>query len=198
MRSIGELCDIYDGLSPTLATTPGEFPMVVSAFDRRTADHFDYDGEAICVPIVSSAGHGKAEIKRIHYQEGQFALATTMCALFSKDTDVLRSRFLHIYLNAVKDEVLKPLMCGATNVTLDSGHLKDVLIPLPGIDVQDEVIEAFLIDTTVGELKERAELLRSVSGRKDVGELAEHIIFECDSVQEHKQSMTDIRHFMPA
>ena len=27
----------------------------------------------------------KADIKRIHYQEGLFALATTMCAAFVKD-----------------------------------------------------------------------------------------------------------------
>jgi len=80
---IGDLCEIRDGLSPNMATPPGDYVLVVPAEARKTADHWDLEGKAVCIPLVSSAGHGKAEIKRIHYQEGRFALASTMCVLNS-------------------------------------------------------------------------------------------------------------------
>ena len=54
------------------------------AEERKTADHWDLEGKAVCIPLVSSAGHGKADIKRLHYQEGKFALASTMCDYSSR------------------------------------------------------------------------------------------------------------------
>ncbi len=83
LDNLGNLCDIKDGMSPNMATQPGEYVLVVPAENRKTSDHWDFDGKAVCIPLISSAGHGKAEINRIHYQEGKFALATTMCSLFS-------------------------------------------------------------------------------------------------------------------
>jgi type I restriction enzyme M protein len=60
---IGDLCDIRDGLSPNMATQPGDNVMVVPAENRKSADHWDFEGEAVCIPLVSSAGHGKADIR---------------------------------------------------------------------------------------------------------------------------------------
>ncbi len=113
---------------------------VVPAEDRRpqTADHWDFEGEAVCIPQVSSSGHGKAHIKRIHYQQGKFALATTMCALFVENTAELRPRFLHLFLEAAKEELLAPFMCGGTNVTMNSDQLADVLVPFPDPRIYDE------------------------------------------------------------
>jgi type I restriction enzyme M protein len=85
LRRLGEICEVKDGLSPNMATPPGNFVLVVPAEERKTADHWDFEGNAVCIPLVSSSGHGKADIKRLHYQEGKFALASTMCALFSKN-----------------------------------------------------------------------------------------------------------------
>jgi len=108
LMCLGDLCDIRDGLSPNMATPPGDFVLVVPADERKTADHWDFEGNAICIPLVSSAGHGKADIKRIHFQEGRFALASTMCALFVKDENIIRPRYLHILLSAMCDELLVP------------------------------------------------------------------------------------------
>lgn len=101
LMRLGDLCDIRDGLSPNMATLPGDFVLIVPAEERKTADHWDFEGNAVCIPLVSSAGHGKADIKRIHYQEGKFALSTTMCALFAKDEETIRPRYLHIFLSVM-------------------------------------------------------------------------------------------------
>ncbi len=178
LHRIGDLCDIRDGQSPNMATTPGDYVMVVPAEDRKTADHFDFEGSAVCIPLVSSAGHGKADIKRIHFQDGQFALASTMCALFVKDELVIKPRYLHIYLSAMCHELLVPLMCGATNVTMSSTQLVDVMIPVPAAALQDEVIESHLIATKATEMIAAASVLRDSSSDRLVIQLAEHVIAE--------------------
>lgn len=139
--TLGRLCEIHDGRSPNMATLPGEHTMVVPAEARKSADHFDFEGKAVCIPLVSTAGHGKADMKRIHYQEGKFALATTMCCLMSRDEKVLNPRFLYFLLDAVRYEILVPLMAGATNVTMGSDQLLDVQIPLPSLDDQLQVVK---------------------------------------------------------
>ena len=127
LMRLGEICDIRNGLSPNEATTPGEYTMVVPAEQRKTADHFDFDGASVCIPLVSSAGHGKADIKRLHYQDGKFALATTMAALFVCDRDLVLPRYLFIFLDTMSTELLVPLMRGATNVTMSIEQLAEVL-----------------------------------------------------------------------
>ena len=99
LKRLDEICEIRQGLSPNEATHSGKYTLVVPAEERKTADHYDFEGEAVCVPLVSSAGHGKADIKRLHYEDGKFALASTMVALFIKDRKVILPRFLFIFLS---------------------------------------------------------------------------------------------------
>lgn len=178
LKRLGDICDIVDGQSPNMATPPGEFVMVVPAEDRKSADHWDCDGKGVCVPLVSSAGHGKADIKRVHYQEGKFALATTMCAIFVKDEKQLRPRFLHLFLGATSEDLMVPLMCGATNVTMDSQQLADILVPVPDPALQDEIIESHLIATKAKEMADVAQSLRCATADPCVIELAEQVV--CD------------------
>jgi len=81
MYRLGELCDMVKGTSPTLKTLPGPYPLVVTAEFRRSADTWQLEGPAVCIPLVSSTGHGDAALHRVHYQEGKFALANLLIAL---------------------------------------------------------------------------------------------------------------------
>ena len=195
---IGDLCDIRDGLSPNMATQPGEHVMVVPAEDRKTADHWSFEGKAVCIPLVSSAGHGKADIKRLHYQEGRFALANTMCALFVKDEAVLRPRYLHIFLSAMCQELLVPLMCGATNVTMSSDQLAEVIIAVPNVLLQDEVIESALIGLNAAAMTAAAVALRDASADKDVVKLAEKVIKDTATYLKAAKKRVTISAFVPS
>lgn len=176
LKRLGDLCEIKNGLSRNMATKPGEYVLVVPAEGRKASDHWDFDGESVCVPLVSSSGHGKADIKRIHYQEGKFALATTMCALFVRRPSELRPRFLYLFLEAAKDDLMVPLMCGATNVTMSSEQLADLLVPVPAPSVQDEIIETHLIRTKAVELLTASEDLLVASKDQEVVSLASSVI----------------------
>jgi type I restriction enzyme M protein len=194
----GDLCDVRDGMSPNMATAPGDFVLVVPAEDRKTADHWDYEGKAICIPLVSSSGHGKADIKRIHYQEGKFALATTMCAAFVKDDTVVSPRYLHLFLNSARDDLLVPLMCGATNVTMTSSQLTSVLVPVPERWLQDEVVESHLIRNKATEMLAAAKCLCQLSTDTTVISLTERVIRDLNDVLDASANKATVEAFIPA
>ena len=118
--TLGEICTIQKGTFPTLSTPPGDYPMVVTAAFRRSASSFDVEGPAVCIPTISSTGHGDAALHRVHYQEGKFALANLLVALLPRDPSVCDAKFLYYFLNAKRDQLLVPLMQGTANVSLTS------------------------------------------------------------------------------
>lgn len=136
-----KLVRIEKGKSPTEQTEAGEYNFVVTAKENKTADHFDFEGRAVCIPLVSSTGHGHASIRRLHYANGKFALASIMCAIFSKDENKLDSKYLYYILNAKKDSVLTPLMSGTSNVSMDKDDIYDIEIPLPDIKTQLKIVK---------------------------------------------------------
>ncbi len=140
-KRLADLCEFRPGLSPNMKTAPGEYPLVTPAEERKTADHFDMEGPAVCVPLVSSSGHGKADVKRLHYQEGKFALATTMVSVSPKTDAEITARYLFQVLSEKKDTLIAPLMAGATNVTLKQDLFENVLIPVPSQETQKEIVD---------------------------------------------------------
>lgn len=138
--SLGELCRFEQGTSPTLKTEPGEYPLVVTASYRRSSTEFQFDEPAVCIPLISSTGHGNAALHRVHYQEGKFALANLLTAAIPKTGGPLDAKFLWRYLSAVKDQKLVPLMQGTANVSLNVKDLLSVTIPLPPLVEQHRIV----------------------------------------------------------
>ena len=128
------------GKSPNMKSLPGDFPLVVPAEGRKSADHYDFEGNAVCIPLISSSGHGKADIKRLHYQEGKFALADTMCCAIPKDENELNAKFVYKILEYKMYKILVPMMKGATNVSMNVSDVSKVKIPKPPIEVQNDIV----------------------------------------------------------
>ena len=141
---IGDVCKIVKGTTGIASAVPGEFPLVVTAVERKTCSTYQFDCEAVCIPLVSSSGHGKKSLNNVHYQSGKFALGTILCAVIPNNSDELDARYLHQYLQFYKDTVLVPLMKGAANVSLSMKDITGVSIPLPPIKRQRELAEMFV------------------------------------------------------
>ena len=164
---LGEVCDFTKGGTGIAKATPGKYPLVVTAAGRKTCSTYQFDAEAVCIPLVSSAGHGKKKLNYVHYQTGKFALGTILVAVVPKDGKTLSTRFLHLYLSHLKDLILVPLMRGAANVSLSVGAIKDIEIPLPSIDEQAVIVSRFEnIDSEqqelVDEITEQEALLKKL------------------------------------
>lgn len=138
---LGNIATLQKGLTGIQSSMPGEFPLVVTAAERGTCDHFDFDGAAAIIPLVSSTGHGNASINRLHYQEGKFALGTILCAVIPFDEQLISARFLYEYMTAFKEELLVSKMIGTANVTLTLGKIAEVPVPILAPAVQRRVDE---------------------------------------------------------
>lgn len=142
---LGSVATIEKGRTGIKRVTPGPYPMVVTAAERLTSDHYDFDDAAAIVPLVSSTGHGKASLHRLHYQEGRFALGTILAAIFPHNPQQLSARFLYEYLTTFKEELLVSRMIGTANVSLSIGKIADVPVPLVGASTQLKVDELMTV-----------------------------------------------------
>ena len=141
---IGDICKIVKGTTGIASAEPGQYPLVVTAEERKTCSTYQFDCEAVCIPLVSSSGHGKKSLKNVHYQSGKFALGTILCAVIPNNLQKLDARYLHQYLQFYKDIILVPLMKGAANVSLSMKDILAVEFPLPPIERQRELSNLFV------------------------------------------------------
>ena len=141
---IGDICKIVKGTTGIASAEPGQYPLVVTAEERKTCSTYQFDCEAVCIPLVSSSGHGKKSLKNVHYQSGKFALGTILCAVIPNNPQELDARYLHQYLQFYKDIILVPLMKGAANVSLSMKDIATVEFPLPPIERQRELSNLFV------------------------------------------------------
>lgn len=162
LRKLGDLFNLVKGITPaSLATPDGEFAFATTASELRRADTYQIDGEAIVIPTVSSTGHGHASIKNIHLINGKAAVATICVAMVPK-TDEVDVKYIYYYLMRFKDQLLVPLMRGSANVSLDSGRLSELLVPVPSPSEQQRYLGEIAgleseIESLEKKLRERME-----------------------------------------
>jgi type I restriction enzyme, S subunit len=150
---LAELCDVIKGVTGIKKAIPGKYPMVVTAEKRITHNEYQFDSKAVIIPLVSSTGHGHASLKRVHYQEGKFAIGSILAAVIVKNEEVLHPYFLYIYLSYFKDELLVPLMKGSANVSLNPKKINTVEITLPSMKRQLEIIDLEKNRTKINEIE---------------------------------------------
>ncbi len=98
----------------------------------------------------------------------------------------------------MKDELLVPLMCGATNVRMNSNQLNNVLIPVPKPTIQDEVIESFLIKSKATAIVDLATSLRESSKDQNVIGFAERVIHDSKMLLKESEHLANIGQFLPS
>jgi type I restriction enzyme M protein len=138
-RKLSEICTIEKGKSSSTKTEPGPYPLVLTAKSFKSASQFDFDGEGVAVPLISSTGHGKADITRVHFVNGKFALANLLAFVQPISLNILNPKYLYYMLNSHKKE-LASLMNGAANVSMNTKDLGTFSIPLPPLEVQEQIV----------------------------------------------------------
>lgn len=136
IAKIEDICHVVKGEAGIMKAIPGEYPMVVLSEERKTHNEYQFDCKAVIIPLVSSTGHGHASMKRIHYQEGKFALGSILCALIPKNEGEYDPEYLYHILDMGKERIFVPLMKGMANVSLPMNRIKSVEINLPPYDEQ--------------------------------------------------------------
>lgn len=138
---LGGLCSLVKGASPISKTLPGPYTLVTTGLTHKTANNFQFDAEAVCIPLISSTGHGHASLKRVHYFSGKFALANLLAAAIVKDRSILSTTFLTRYLMFSKDRLIVPLMTGAANMSISLDRLATVPVEFPSLAEQERIVK---------------------------------------------------------
>ena len=136
---VGDVCQMTKGAFSSTTTPPGQYRLILTAAESKSSEEYQFDEPAVCVPLISSTGHGKATLSRIHFGSGRFALANLLVALQPASDDDLDVRFLYHTLDAVRPQIAA-LMQGAANVSMKPADLARFRIPLPRLEVQQEIV----------------------------------------------------------
>lgn len=182
-----DICSITKGATGIMKADGGKYPLVALSEERRSHSEFQFDANAVIVPLISSTGHGHASMKRVHYQEGKFALGNILCAVIPKDETQLNAKYLHLYLQQFKETLLVPLMKGAANVSLTMNKLADVEIEVPSFERQLEIIA--LAEEAAEYKNELEERLITQDG--DVSKLRQALLREAMQGKLTKQNPKD-------
>lgn len=138
---LGDICTITKGETGIMKAIPGPYTMITLGETDKTHNQYQFDAKAVIIPLVSSTGHGHASMKRVKYCEGKFALGNILCAVIPKDENFVLAKYLHIYLHWNREELLVSQMKGMANVSLPMNRIADVMVTVPSIDKQREIIE---------------------------------------------------------
>lgn len=137
--SLSDVCRFTKGTFSSTKTEPGPYPLILTAAEPKTASKYQLEGSSVCLPLISSLGHGKAALHRIHFITGKFALANLLVALQPLDDNELNTKYLFFILDAKKPEIAS-LMRGAANVGMKPQDLARFQIPLPPLEIQKEIV----------------------------------------------------------
>jgi len=164
---IGDICRIEKGKTGIQKAIAGRYPLVVTGEDRKSHNEFQFDDEAVIIPLVSGTGHGHASIKRLHFQKGKFALGSILCAVIPIDKGQLSAEYLFRYLDLNRENELVARMRGMANVTLPIKEIAQIEIPLPTLEEQNQFVEKFkrleIISTTLSsELTNQLSLVKNL------------------------------------
>ena len=138
--SLAGCCTLEKGQTAIQKAVPGNYPLVVTASKRKSSNDFQFDKATVCIPLVSSRGHGVASINQVFYEEGKFALGNILCGVTPLNPQFLSAKYLYYLLNWKKDTLLVPLMKGGANVSLTVNSLKKVKVPVPSIEEQVSIV----------------------------------------------------------
>ena len=158
---LGDICTITKGGIGIMKAIPGNYKMITLGEENKTHNEFQFDTNAVIIPLVSSTGHGHASMKRVKYAEGKFALGSILCAVIPKDEKLVLAKYLHIYLHENREKLLVTIMKGAANVSLPIKRIYDVEVIIPSIEKQKKIIE---LETTKS--KSEIELIEKYSSQK--------------------------------
>jgi type I restriction enzyme, S subunit len=149
---LGDICTITKGATGIMKAIPGDYTMIALGEADKTHIEYQFDAKAVIIPLVSSTGHGHASMKRVKYFEGKFALGNILCAVIPNDESFVLAKYLHIYLHWNREELLVSQMKGMANVSLPINRIADVMVTIPSMEKQKEIIrlEHILAEKEVG------------------------------------------------
>lgn len=137
---IKDIASVTKGKTGITKAIPGDYKMITLGDIDKTHNEYQFDAKAVIIQLVSSTGHGHASLRRVKYQEGKFALGNILCAVIPFDETKVLAKYLQVYLQFYKEELLVSQMRGMANVSLSINRIEEVKVMIPDIEKQKEIV----------------------------------------------------------
>ena len=98
--TLGELCTIEKGATGILKAIPGKYPLVVTGEERKSHNQFQFEDDAVIIPLVSGTGHGHFQITVCQPVVDQLPFSSTSHGLYCYQLRCLQ--MLHFYLSYLR------------------------------------------------------------------------------------------------
>jgi len=133
ITTVKDVCNITTGRKDVNSGNPnGKYPFFTCAKENTFSDEYSFDTEALLI-----AGNG--EVGRVTYYKGKFE-AYQRTYVLDDFSDVL-PRYLYFILKTRLPVELDKLKQGNTMPYIKVGMIKDFEIPLPPIEVQQQIVD---------------------------------------------------------
>ncbi|TDB66934.1 restriction endonuclease subunit S [Arundinibacter roseus] len=134
---LGEVCIVEKGKVGIKKAIDGVIPLVVTGEERLTHNESHFSGKGILIPLVSSTGHGHASLKRIHFEDGDFAVGNILACVMTYLPQFFNMKFMYHYLDYYKHFFFVDKMKGAANVSLKVSSILETPLPVISLAEQD-------------------------------------------------------------
>ena len=128
------LCEIKTGKKDVNQGNPeGKYPFFTCALEHTYSDTYSYDTEALMI-----AGNGA--VGNVTYYSGKFEAyqRTYILSDFNKKINV---KYLNHFLQGMLKDILKKKVLGSTMPYIKVSFLKNIEIPVPSLQEQEEIVE---------------------------------------------------------
>jgi type I restriction-modification system DNA methylase subunit len=134
MKKLGEICKIDMGTRILKNGSNGEYPVYGSGGITFTSNLYNRDGKTCKIARFAISQHNCVMI--LH---GKYYLNDSGFTITSKDEKYIISEYLWQYLISIKNHIYE-LSKGMAQRNLDVDGFKNMLIPVPSIEKQQEII----------------------------------------------------------
>ena len=139
LKPLGEICELIKGKhssTHTVTVENGNIKFITLAFVEKWqyVTEYDFDDEAVFIGYTSSG-----RLWPLHYYSGKYKYCNLLYKL--KHTNEIKTKYLYYYLlSKVRDRIQENYIKGAANKSLDTCLFKNIQIPVPSLEVQEEII----------------------------------------------------------
>ena len=136
IKKLGDICEFIKKINTNIdeGKSEGKYPLFSSAkICKSFLDTFTY--EQLCIIINTSNGAGKANL---HISTN---FSTTSDTLVFKSKNDITTNYIYNYFNYNLD-ILNTGFVGSNHKHISTTYLNKLLIPIPGIDTQKQIIKS--------------------------------------------------------
>lgn len=162
VKKIRDLFNFSVGpLKATKCDESGIYP-VISSSNTHSHSSFVLDGENLFILKIFDGSKGKKYSTKIKYFSGKCNFTDLLYHMNPIHKDIMNIKYIYYFLLNKKDDISKDYQKGACNKSLDLDLFLDYEIPIPSLEIQEEIVEYldFLFENIQTSEKKIQELKR--------------------------------------